>query len=398
MIRPTLAVSLILLSGCFADPADEWYKGPNVLAHPISDSLLSSTLELRVRSVTFDDIQALSGEVSPWMPLLAVFDSAGAIGVMSGSPDYTFGVLSDAIVLSDGRVAVLDESYGLVRLFSPDLTPRGTLGATGDGPGEFADPVALFGSGDRIAVVNRQGSRLEGFSHAFSPQGDAVTTDRLGIDVVFLSDVCETSRGLVAVGTRMLGTVADELVAEEYVHRIDGETGQVISSLPAPYAHGGDLDVAITFGEELHLTCDAEKEGWLWVAHGLLGEVHALDLDGGVRWITILTDVSFPDVMQLPGQSIGLHPEQSQLLEYISGLSILDQSTLAVQVTSMRRTSRGSSAGRSMSYRTYLLDRLSGELVGGAEGIHRVIGGGFGRAIVYRDSPFPSISLVQGVG
>ena len=60
------------------------------------------------------------------------------IGRMSGDERYLFGEVAGAIVLRDGRVAVVDGQAALIRVYSPEGVHIGDWGGSGEGPGEFS--------------------------------------------------------------------------------------------------------------------------------------------------------------------------------------------------------------------------------------------------------------------
>ena len=76
------------------------------------------------------------------------------IGRMSGDDRYLFGEVAGAVVLRDGRVAVLDGQAALVRVYSPGGVHIEDWGGRGEGPGEFGgDPRRLLAyRGDSILV------------------------------------------------------------------------------------------------------------------------------------------------------------------------------------------------------------------------------------------------------
>lgn len=380
-------VLLVVVSGCVDASGGEWYDAPQSIAHPVADQLLSSNASVPIRVIRFDDPPS---EVSPWIAAFTGADTATTIGVLEGPSELTFGRLVDAVVFPDRRFAVLDPSYGVVRLFSEAGVPLGTLGRPGDGPGELADPVALVADGPSVSVASQAGSRLERFTDPFGDLGGP-ENGRRSIDLISLRDACLVGGDVVAMGVNLVGNAADERTDGGYLHAVDS-AGSVSHSFAAPYDAPG-IDVLATYSDQLAVACVDGREGGIWAAYGMLGEVHAFDSEGELRWIARLDDLVFPDLIEVPGEAIGLHPEQRGLLEYISGLSVLDDSVLAVQVTSTRRASSGS-AESSDSFRTYLLNLTSGEYRGGAEGSFQVLGAGFGRSILYREMPHPSLMIL----
>ena len=57
---------------------------------------------------------------------------------MSGDERYLFGEVAGAVVLRDGRVAVVDGQAALIRTYSPEGEHIEDWGGSGEGPGEFS--------------------------------------------------------------------------------------------------------------------------------------------------------------------------------------------------------------------------------------------------------------------
>ena len=76
------------------------------------------------------------------------------IGRVSGDERYLFGDVTGAVVLRDGRVAVVDGQAALIRTYSPEGEHIEDWGGSGEGPGEFSgSPRKIFPyRGDSILV------------------------------------------------------------------------------------------------------------------------------------------------------------------------------------------------------------------------------------------------------
>lgn len=76
------------------------------------------------------------------------------IGRMEGDARYLFGEVAGAVVLRDGRIAVLDGQSALIRVYSPEGDHIEDWGGQGEGPGEFDFPRKIFPyRGDSILVA-----------------------------------------------------------------------------------------------------------------------------------------------------------------------------------------------------------------------------------------------------
>lgn len=79
-----------------------------------------------------------------------------SIGIELGDSNYVFGAVIDAVVLTDGRIALLDIFKQKVSVFSHDGEFIGCAGSGGSGPGQFSSPysiAALSGGGFAVADV-----------------------------------------------------------------------------------------------------------------------------------------------------------------------------------------------------------------------------------------------------
>ena len=75
------------------------------------------------------------------------------IGRREGDERYLFGEVTGAVVLRDGRIAVLDAQAALIRVYSSEGEHIEDWGGQGEGPGEFSYPGSIFPyRGDSILV------------------------------------------------------------------------------------------------------------------------------------------------------------------------------------------------------------------------------------------------------
>ena len=75
------------------------------------------------------------------------------IGRREGDERYLFGSVAGAVVLGDGRIAVLDGQSALIRVYSPEGEHIEDWGGHGEGPGEFNYPRSIHPyRGDSILV------------------------------------------------------------------------------------------------------------------------------------------------------------------------------------------------------------------------------------------------------
>ncbi len=90
-------------------------------------------------------------------------EPAWSIGGQEGDLPHEFGRISDAVLLSDGRVVVLDGLTSEVFVYSSDGRVD-VWGRRGAGPGEFQAPERVVADGSRVRVWDAAAWRESSFS------------------------------------------------------------------------------------------------------------------------------------------------------------------------------------------------------------------------------------------
>ncbi len=93
------------------------------------------------------------------------FTEVLTFGEAAGDPDYQFGQISGLDVASDGRILVLDQQAGHIKVFSPEGMFESAIGQSGSGPGELGPQAALLmvGRGDTVIVPDMGNQRVNLF-------------------------------------------------------------------------------------------------------------------------------------------------------------------------------------------------------------------------------------------
>lgn len=113
-----------------------------------------------------------------WEPLLQ-------IGSSEGEEEYSFGFLSDAVRLSDGRVVVLDQMAAALRAFDGKGAAIGDWARKGDGPGELGRPRKIIRLPNDSIVVEEFG----GLASVFAPDGGFVRRFRVPVEEWSMGDL-----------------------------------------------------------------------------------------------------------------------------------------------------------------------------------------------------------------
>ncbi len=398
-------------------------RQPNERLHPMEEALLSNSAGAPVREVAF---RRLESALPARLSVLARFPADHAIGRLGLTEDDTTQVLGkivDAILLggiveeraalapeaqsqparSDAArtnpgsglaqpdLVLLDQSYTMARIFGADGTPLSRFGGKGEGPGELTSPVALASAGGDVLILDAA-MKVERYGWS-GTEWEPTRRLQLPMDA---QDLCPLDDGLAVIGMRvgedgMLGSSGDPRA----VHILSYDDQEVTASFSAPYHYEGVM--ALWYMMRGKLACDPARRV-VWAAYEYLHEIHALDQEGNLLWITRLADVPTTYMVEMRGgAAVGGRPQEGVPVEMISDITLLDDDLLAVQVTSalFERNTEGAPPTRTVSYRTYLLDPDTGEGVGAFRADHQVIGGGNGRAVLYREDPFPQVAVVR---
>lgn len=114
------------------------------------------------------------------------------VASIGGEGGFPFGLVRDAVMLDDHRIAVLDGLARTVYLFDSSGQPLDSLGGEGEGPGEFRRVSRLgAGASPGIRVFDELSQRVTSFpdgSSERSPSTWPVGQDRIVSDLAFVSD------------------------------------------------------------------------------------------------------------------------------------------------------------------------------------------------------------------
>ncbi|MDX1390584.1 MAG: 6-bladed beta-propeller, partial [Acidobacteriota bacterium] len=100
-------------------------------------------------------------------------DPITVVGGIDDDPSTSFGWISGAVRLSDGRLVVLDGQSQDLRVFDRAGNLLATWGRAGEGPGEFVRAFHVTSlPGDTVAVFDGGNARVT----FFSPAGEVVRT------------------------------------------------------------------------------------------------------------------------------------------------------------------------------------------------------------------------------
>lgn len=387
-----LASLATLAVGCREVERDTVGSAPGeaVVLHPVPEALRSRQGDVLTRAVSF---RSLLDNLPSRFAALTRFDTLRAVGVPDGPDDELIGSAVDATIGVDGRIFLLDRPYGIVRVYTPTLHLLQRVGSFGDGPGQFVEPSAVVtlaeGSRLRLGVVDEDARRVEWFREE---EGGFVTSARTQLPLYAPASGCVASERLVVAG---LLAHAAEITREntgvfaENVHELSS-TGEVLRSFAAPYSGATTWIIAANMSRA-QIACGDELT---WAAYLALGEVHAFDARGEVRWIVRITDLDHPGFIQRfrpdGNWSFGLNltTESDQAIENVSRVALLADDVLAVQLTFTTRTNRSD-----VRFGTLLLDPTNGRPLGAFIADHMIMAGRAGVALLYKNNPYPRMSV-----
>ncbi len=263
-------------------------------------------------------------------------------GTSGSDPHEQFVNVTGVAVLPGGELAVLDEGVPVVRLFAADGHWLRDLGRTGDGPGEYRDPVAIGLTDRGVAVLDRTG-RLE----TVSPSARPVASDRVPLGGIRAERFNALPDQPLADGSALLRA------SERVFGRVHGEYRQHVGLLVA--SRGGVRDTVGWFVGDSGRT-DAKgapvprpylpSTGLLFDAGGARiavmtaddPEVRIFDLHGKpvASWRAPLVSgpISSDDIDRLTEDALrGLRDNDLRVArEWIEGRPLLDHAPLAERV------------------------------------------------------------------
>jgi 6-bladed beta-propeller len=91
-------------------------------------------------------------------------EPAFKVGVVEGRDEEMFGMVTDALLMPDGAVAIADAQQLRVLIFEPDGTFRQAVGGEGSGPGEFRQIYGISLIGDTLFVPDLGNDRIQAFA------------------------------------------------------------------------------------------------------------------------------------------------------------------------------------------------------------------------------------------
>ncbi len=224
------------------------------------------------------------------LPICSV-DAAPAldIGVVQGDPAYQLYRVFDALRLSDGRIAVVNQGSSEIRFYDTEGRYTGAVGREGEGPGEFRGVRAAWEHGDSLLAWDDE---LQRFS-VFNLDGDFERSFRLVPRLMNEPDVLGPVANSIHVAYHHLVIEPPGLAPQTLYHIRYDRTGDIVDTLGAyPYGTYGPIGRPEDYmaGRTLFeaRTAMAASADHVFVATGNATEVSVLDADGQVvelvRW------------------------------------------------------------------------------------------------------------------
>lgn len=100
-----------------------------------------------------DDSAGRAGDSAVDIPLVASTEEVYTVGAFAGDDWENFGVIAGMVFDGGGNLHIVDEGGHRVVVVGPDGSHVRTIGAQGDGPGEFSNPMAAAILDDGRLVV-----------------------------------------------------------------------------------------------------------------------------------------------------------------------------------------------------------------------------------------------------
>ncbi len=208
-------------------------------------------------------------------PQRAPFRLLAPVGRFGAEDDPADLVLGDilAVVPTPTGIAVLDDKYFRLRLFSPDLRPRQQLGRSGQGPGEFSRRLLSMArdSAGNLYVADLQGVKV------FGPTGDGYRYLRMLQPGVGTRALCVLGSSLIVNKSRM---------EESGLLDVYDLAGRHLRSFGTMYVSPNPA-LNSQYNDGL-MVCDERSGLILFAAESGFGEVRAYRVDGTPVWRTTI--------------------------------------------------------------------------------------------------------------
>lgn len=211
------------------------------------------------------------------------------IGVVEGDPHYQLYRVFDALRVSDGRIAVVNQGSSEIRFFNAQGRYAGAVGREGDGPGEFRGVQAVWQDADSLLAWDDESQRFS----VFRLDGSFVRAFPITPVLMNAPQVLGPVGGSIHVAYHQVVFEPPGLAPQSLYHMRYDRTGSVIDTLAAyPYGTYGPIgrpEDAMAgrtlFEPRTSMTASTEH---LYVSEGAEPEFRVLDADGAVleivRW------------------------------------------------------------------------------------------------------------------
>jgi len=345
--------------------------------HPLPENLASAGMPAMVVS------RARPAKGSPLADYARRFhdrQSVITVGVLSGAEEYVFGQVQDALAIGGDAFLVADRQAHVVRAYDYDGEHLYSIGAQGEGPGEFRFVEALEATGQGDVIVVDQAQMLHRFRFV-----DARLTyqDRSSIGA-FAYGACRADVGLV-VHALSAGQ-------PEALLRVS-EAGRVTGRFAIPYSYSGaNATEAMARGQ---VTC-APEHGLVVLGFRLRGGMEAYrTADGGLAWHTAIEDHRPPTVVESDrGASITSGIFDADLVDY---LDRVEGGSGAPIIAQYRRFRREDVLARTGDYvlRTYVFDPATGEGAYWGDTIPPILRAEGDYVFLLQREPFPRVELAR---
>jgi hypothetical protein len=281
------------------------------------------------------------------------------------------GRIQDVLV-SNGRVFVLDSRQMRIAMFDTSGTPRGIFGRPGSAIGELRHPGALMaGRADELLVADAALRRVV----RFQARPDSLKPLE-GFDVgMSPSDAC-TFRDIIVLSGYKNGA---------WLHLFSVADGARVRSFGDPLRQGGPLLQSTLDGS--HVLCMRRRQAIVFASQ-LLGTVRAFRSDGNLLWTRTVPGFREALVRELPTGGVVHESPPDGYNHIVEMLSVSD--TLVVLQT-VTLSQENPSADRASTIRTLLLSASTGEIVGEQHDLPRLAAADARRLYERVMAPQPSV-------
>ena len=371
-----LSLLFLVLLGC----GDSNTSGR--IYHPTPDAIPSPDALAHI--IKYTDVASFDVEMQYIARLVGDARQVATIGADQGPRHEMMGEVRSVALSSAGDVFLLDSKHRELFVYGPTGQYRYTIGAPGEGPGEFQYPQAVYiDIRDRVFVVDRKGGRISVFASSDSTHA-LVSTSSVGF----------TPKALCVIGDQLFFSGDWPVRPNDAVHVFD-LSGEHLRSFGATYSSpAAHVRALLSDGP---LGCHPDSKALVYM-FSRLPLLYGYEVTGGSLWTSMFGDFSPGDIIEEGRGS------DSEMVLFGSGGREYDRASNVFHVTdhffivqTRHIIPRTTTQDKSETYHTYVVNGKTGQAMYIGTELHRILAVKSGMIVTYGRARFPQVHIHEMV-